>query len=163
VRSYFLLAVLFLFITGWLFLFHPFEVKEYTKSAPQLQIEKFVFKLLTPKGEDLWLKAQKGIKQKDILKIWDVEVRHQDERLLAKKGSYSGQLLRLHQDVRYQKRDLKFRCNLALYHILKKLLKVRGTFELHTPTMYVTGKELFYNQKVGTIRAKDIEAVIKSL
>lgn len=162
-KSYALLVALFLFIAGWLLLFHPFEVSEHTKSVPQLQIKKFVFKLLTPLGEELWLKAQKGVKQKDRLKIWDLEVRRQEERLFAKKGSYSAQLLRLRQDVRYQKRDLKFRCDLALYNISKKLLKVPGAFELHTPTMYVTGRELLYNQKVGTIRAKDIEAVIKSL
>ncbi len=162
-RSYYLLAALFLFIVGWLIFFHPFEVRMQNGATAQLQIEKFLFRLLTPQGEELWLKGQKGIKKADLLKIWDLEVQRGDERLLAKKGSYSGQLLRLRHDVRFFKKDLSFHCDMALYSVAKKILKVPGDFDLRTPTMHVHGRRLVYNQKVGTIKANDIKAFIKSL
>ncbi len=162
-RSYYLLAALFLFIAGWLLFFHPFEVSLKNTATTQLQIEKFVFRLLTPQGEDLWLKGQKGIKNADLLKIWDLEVQHGDERLLAKKGVYSGQLLRLRHNVRFLKKDMAFHCDVALYSVTTKILKVPGSFDLRTPTMHIQGRRLVYNQKVGTIRAKDIKASIKSL
>ena len=162
-RSYLFLVALFAFIGGWLLFFHPFEVTLQSSTTPQFQIEKFVFRLLTPKGEDLWLKGHRGIKQKDILKIWGVEVKRAKERLLAKKGSYSRKMLRLKENVHYYKKDMEFECDLALYDLDRKILKVPGAFDLRTPTMRVRGRRLVYNQKVGTIKAQDIEASIKSL
>ncbi len=162
-RSYFFLAVLFAFIGSWVLFFHPFEVILQSSTTPQLQIEKFIFRLLTPEGEALWLKGYRGIKQKDILKIWRVEVKRAGERFLAKEGIYNQSMLKLKEHVHYYKKDLEFRCDLALYDLNQKILKVPGTFDLRTPTMRVQGRKLVYNQKVGTIKAQDIEALIKSL
>ncbi len=162
-RSYLLLAALFLFIFGWLFFLHPVEVNMQNVNVPQLQIKKFVFTLLTPQGEEFWLTAQKGIKRGRLLKIWKMEAKYQDERFLAQEGRYSEKLLRLRHNVRFYRKDMAFHCEYALYNISQKILKVPLFFDLHTSTMDIVGYELFYNQKTGTIRARNIIALIKSL
>ncbi len=148
---------------AWLIFFKPFEVIPKTSQTPALRLEKFVFRSTTPDGVEIVMRGEEGIKEKRILKIKDIQVEKKYERLLAKTGIYDGALVRLRGDIQYIKKDMQFFSNYALYNIAKKVLKVPGEFTLSTPSLEVKGKELIYNQKSGTISAKNIKATLKSI
>ena len=155
-------ALLIGFIAGWLYFFKPFEVSMQKVAQAQVRFRDFLFRSYTPKGVELYMQGEEGVKKKDGLYVKNVYIEREEESIKAKEAQYDEFLLQLEGNVFYKAKKFRFFTQRVNYFIESKIVQVPSPFRLEAEGLNVEGSKLLYNINFARIIAYNIKAKIKS-
>jgi LPS export ABC transporter protein LptC len=149
------------------FLFEPMNLKQ-TKDqeVPQFSLEKFTMHELDQNGLITKMDGESALRYTNRYVVDDIDYTDNSKEFLtnmkAKKGIYKNNIVYLSGDVKLLRDDgVKFFSQKLTYNKVKDTAYNDVEYIAYMGPNSVKGKSVFFDNKKGLIRSKDIDAVYK--